>query len=188
MSEETENDLQPWQITASRYVLESPWMNVRADTCKTAEGATIDPFYVLEVPDFVHIVAFDSEGRMLMTRQYRHGNEDIHHEIPCGGVEPGDASPLAAAQRELLEETGCAGERFVELPMIYVNPARQNNRIYTFLAFDVKKVAEPKLDPSEKIEWKFVEVETVLDKLQRGEFPNSLLVSSVLMALSKQFH
>lgn len=163
-------------------------MDVRADVCETAEGAKIDPFYVLEVPDFVHIIAFDSEGRVLVTRQYRHGSGDIHWEIPCGGVEPEDASPLAAARRELLEETGCAGERFVELPTIYANPARQNNRVHAFLAFDVKKVAEPKFDPGERIEFRFMEVESVMEKVRRGEFPNALLIASLMMALSKQFH
>jgi len=188
MSEENNSELQPWRVTESRYVMESPWMNVRADTCVTAEGAKIDPFYILEVPDFVHIIAFDREGRLLITRQYRHGNEDIHYEIPCGGIEPGDASPLAAAQRELMEETGYAGREFVELPMIFVNPARQNNRIHTFLAFDVRKAGEPQHDPSEKIECRFMEVEAVLEKLRNGEFPNSLLVASLMMAVSKQFH
>ena len=184
----TDNELKPWRVTSSRYVLESPWMSVRADTCQTAEGATIDPFYVLEVPDFVHIIAFDREGRVLITRQYRHGNEDIHYEIPCGGVDADDASPLEAARRELLEETGYAGEQFVELPTIFVNPARQNNRIHTFLAFDVRKVTEPKRDPGEVIESRFMEVESVLEKLRNGEFPNSLLVASLMMAISKQFH
>ena len=188
MSRVTTNELEPWRILSSRYVVESPWMDVRADVCETAEGVRIDPFYVLELPDFVHIIPFDSEGRVLITRQYRHGNADIHYEIPCGGIESGDQSPLAAARRELLEETGCAGGRFVELPTIFVNPARQNNRIHTFLAYDVKKVAEPKDDPSEKIECKFVEVESIMEKLRHGEFPNALLVASLMMALSKQFH
>jgi 8-oxo-dGTP pyrophosphatase MutT (NUDIX family) len=187
-SEETAEGLKPWRVTASRYVLESPWMNVRADTCLTAEAATIDPFYVLEVPDFVHVVPFDRDGRLLITRLYRHGNGDIHHEIPCGGVESGDASPLSAAQRELLEETGCVAEDYVELPGIFVNPARQNNRIHTFVARNVRAVTAPKEDPGEKIEWRFMEVEQVLQLVAQGEFPNALLVASLMMVLSGRFH
>lgn len=187
-NEQSSTELKPWRVTASRYLVESPWMNLRADSCLTEEGAVIDPFYVLEAPDFVHILPFDSEGRLLVTRQYRHGNGDIHHEIPCGGVEAGDDSPLAAARRELLEETGCVGERFVELPQIFVNPARQNNRIHTFVAYNTRQVAEPKADPGEKIEWRFMEMDAVLEKLRAGEFPNALLVASLMMALSGRFH
>lgn len=188
MSEPADKGLQPWRVMKSRYVVKSPWMNLREDACETAEGVTIDPFYVLESVDFVHIVPFDREGHLLITRQYRHGNEDIHWEIPCGCVDPQDASPLAAAQRELLEETGCTAERYVELPKIYANPARQNNRIHTFLAFNAEVITEPAPDPSERIEFQFVEVAAVLEKVRQGEFPNALIVASVMMALSRQFH
>lgn len=163
-------------------------MSIRADVCETSDGVTLDPFYVMEAPDFVHIVPFDSQGRLLVTRQYRHGNTDIQWEIPCGMVDREDASPLAAAQRELLEETGCVGEKFVELPTIYANPMRQNNPVHSFLATGVTVAAEPAQDETENIRFEFMEVEAVLEHLRNGEFQNALLVASLLMALSKQFH
>ncbi|MGB0582208.1 MAG: NUDIX hydrolase, partial [Limisphaerales bacterium] len=98
------------------------------------------------------------------------------------------ASPLAAAQRELLEETGCTADKFVDLPMVYANPARQNNRLHTFLAQGVRVTSEQNLDAAESIEYEFVEVDVVLDWLREGRFQNALLVSSLLMALSQRFH
>lgn len=184
----TSSELQPWTVSESRHVVTSPWMNLRADVCETADGVKLDPFYVMEAPDWVHIVPFDSDDRLLVTRQYRHGNEQIQWEIPCGMVDEADASPLAAAQRELLEETGCTADKFVDLPMVYANPARQNNRLHTFLAQGVRVTSEQNLDAAESIEYEFVEVDVVLDWLREGRFQNALLVSSLLMALSQRFH
>lgn len=185
---EQKRELKPWSVTSSKQVVASPWLNLRADVCETGDGVTLDPFYVMEAPDWVHIVPFDHEGRLLVTRQYRHGNEQIQWEIPCGMVDESDPSPLAAAQRELHEETGCEGEEFIELPIVYANPARQNNRLHSYIATGVRVCGEQKLDATENIQFDFVEVEAVLEWLRQGRFPNALLVSSLMMALSKQFH
>lgn len=163
-------------------------MNIRADACETSDGIRIDPYYVMEAPDWVHIVPFDSAGRLLITRQYRHGNQDIQWELPCGMVDETDSSPLAAARRELLEETGCEGKEYSELPTIYANPMRQTNRIYGFVAHDVEIIAKPNQDESENIQFEFMEVDKVLQHLRDGQFPNALLVASLMMVLSKHFH
>lgn len=184
----SDEDLKPWEVISSKYLIESPWMNLRADVCETSTGVRLDPFYVMEAPDYIHIVPFDHEGRLLVTRQYRHGNASIQWEIPCGMVDEDDSSPLAAAQRELLEETGCTAEQYVELPKIYVNPMRQNNPIHSFVATGVTVTQAPSQDETEEILFEFVEVEAVLERLRQGQFQNSLLVSSLMMALSKQFH
>jgi len=180
--------MKPWSVSESKHVITSPWMNIRADVCETADGVTLDPFYVMEAPDWVHVVPFAGDGRLLVTRQYRHGNEQIQWEIPCGMVDASDPSPLAAAQRELREETGCEADEFIELPMVYANPARQNNRLHSYLAKGVRIAGEQRLDAAENIEYEFVEVEVALEWLREGRFQNALLVSSLMMALSGRFH
>lgn len=182
----TDKELLPWTIRSSDHIVQSPWMNLRADVCETAAGQVIDPFYVIESSDWVHIIPFDHEGRLLVTKQYRHGNQDIQWEIPCGCVD-GDEAPLAAAQRELLEETGCIAESYRELPAIFANPARQDNRIHAYLANGVTVQCEQKLDATEEIQFEFMEVQTVMEHIRRGRFQNALLVASLMMALSDHF-
>lgn len=183
----SDTELKPWTIKSSKHVIESPWMNIRADVCETADGLVIDPFYVMESMDWVHIVPFDHDGRLLVTRQYRHGNEEIQWEIPCGCIDPGE-EPLAAAQRELLEETGCTAESYHQLPTIYANPARQDNQIHAYRATGVAIQSHQKLDETEDIEFAFIEVEAALEHIRNREFQNALLVASLMMALSNQFH
>lgn len=178
-------ELKPWTVSDSKYLIEDRWLSMRADTCHTSSGVVVEPFYVMEVPNWVHIVALDEEGRLLVTRQYRHGSRPIHSEIPCGVIEADDPSPLDAAKRELLEETGCTAERFEALPTVFANPARQDNRIYTFLAHGARVVAEQANDDTEEIQFEFLPVDEVLAAIDRGEFSHSLLVSSVLTAMRR---
>ena len=90
----------PWTVTASKYLVQDKWLTVRADRCQTARGVTVDPYYVLEYPDWVQIVAFDADNRILVTQQYRHAAGSLCLELPCGIVEAADETPLAAARRE----------------------------------------------------------------------------------------
>ncbi len=175
----------PWKIKQSTYLLKDQWLTLRADTCETNEGVLIDPFYVFEKSDWANIVAFDSQGRILIVRQYRHGSQTICAEIPCGAIDDDDISPLEAAKRELLEETGCRAERFESLGPVYPNPARQTNRVYCFVAHDVEQVAEQNLDEVENIEFEFVELEILFKLIDSGEFCQSMHIASVFLALRK---
>jgi 8-oxo-dGTP pyrophosphatase MutT (NUDIX family) len=63
-----------------------------------------------------------------MIKQYRHGSKEVTLEIPGGLVDEND--PREAAQRELLEETGYAGDRVELLGFVNPNPAIFNNRCH----------------------------------------------------------
>ncbi|MCP4752161.1 MAG: NUDIX hydrolase [Proteobacteria bacterium] len=178
--------LDPWKTLKSRYIVDDEWLTLRADRCETAEGVIIDPFYVLEKNDWAHVVAFDSKDRILIVRQYRHGSATVCAEIPAGIVDNSDASPLEAAKRELLEETGCAAERYQEVKKTFANPARQNNFVHCFLAYDAKKVCEPCFDETENIESEFVGLDELFALIDSGEFSQAIHISSVFMALRKR--
>src|SRR4051794_40784446 len=120
--------LQPWTVLTSRHVHRDRWIAVRADECRSASGALIAPYYVLEYPDWVHVVALDHNDLLLLTRQYRQGDRSVSLELPCGTIDPSYSTPEAAARRELLEETGCTGT-FEPVGRFSPNPATHNNSI-----------------------------------------------------------
>ena len=105
----------PWKILSSRYLIRDEWMTLRADRCETSDGVILDPYYIQEGPDWVHVAAFNTEGELLIIWQYRHGSGVVGPELPCGCVDPGE-SPLQAVQRELLEETGCTAFEYTMFP------------------------------------------------------------------------
>jgi 8-oxo-dGTP pyrophosphatase MutT (NUDIX family) len=177
--------VRPWKITESRYVVRDRWMTLRADRCETATGQVIEPYYVQEPEDWIAVVAFDDQDRILLNKQYRHGAGLVITELPSGMVDRGE-DPALAASRELLEETGCKAEKWVALPVLSPNPARYANRFHGFMATGVHKVQEQQLDESEEIEFEFWEVGEVLGLIDAGGFLQSMHVAAVMMALRRR--
>lgn len=97
-----------WEIIGSDYLLKTKWLTVRKDHVRMPSGQEMDDYYVLEYPDWINVIAITKEGKFVIERQYRHGTQSIDYELCAGTIEKGE-SPLGAAQRELLEETGYAG-------------------------------------------------------------------------------
>src|SRR5215475_10159098 len=154
-----EGAVKPWIVVDCRLIHADRWIRLRSDACLTASGVSIAPYYVLEYPDWIHIVAVDNNGRVIVTCRYRHAAERICCELPCGSVEEGDRDPIEAAKRELFEETGCASEPYRVLSELSSNPAAHTNRIFGVLALGAKKIGEPKPDRTETIRVEHLSVE-----------------------------
>ena len=85
-------------------------------------------------------VAIASHNEVVLVRLYRHGMQQTVLEIPSGGVEASDISVLAAARRELLEETGYGGGMFVETGRLSPNSANHANTVHCFLATEIEQI------------------------------------------------
>jgi len=141
-------------------------------------------FFVLEGNDWVNVVALTSAGEIVLVRQYRAGTESVTLEIPGGGVEDGE-TPLAAAQRELREETGYTASRWRELGMVHPNPAVQANRCTSFLAEDAVPTGELDQDAGEDLSVELRPATSVGELVRSGEITHGLvLVAFHLWGLS----
>ena len=127
-----------WTVIRSRYVLRDLWLTVRADDCVTPRGAILAPYYIVERPDFVAILALDRDDQVILVRQYRHGLGTMSLELPGGVMDAGEADPIAVARRELSEETGYWGGSFRPLVALGVQPASASNRAHLVLAEGVE--------------------------------------------------
>ncbi len=156
-------------------------MTMRADTCETSQGTIVAPYYVQESEDWVQVLAFNSAKQVLVTWQYRHGDGKIYSEIPCGCIDA-DETPLQAAKRELVEETGCVAEQYIALPPFSPNSARQNNRVHSFIALETHLKQATSFDEAEEIESKFVSMEQLLSWIASGEFSQGLHIGTLFLA------
>ncbi len=178
--------MQPWRVLSSKLLLRDRWIDLRADHCINAAGVEIAPYYVLTYADWVHVVAITADDCLVLVEQYRHGAGSAFLELPGGVIDPGDASPLAAGERELREETGFAATSWRPVSSLHANPAIQTNRVHTVLATDAVQVGEPALEGSEAgMALRLVPVATVLAGLQNGLLGQSMQVGGVLLALAK---
>lgn len=176
-------DLPPWQVEASRYVIDDRWLRVRADDCVTEEGVRIAPFFVSEPPDWVIVVAIDADGNLLLVDQYRHGWGVTSRELPTGGVDPDDVDPIAAGRRELLEETGHGGGAWRLVGTLAPNPATQSNRCFTVLATGVTKLGDPEDQPTERLRLLRVSVAEALNLARTGGIVQAMHVAALATAL-----
>ncbi len=165
--------LVPWRVAASRVTYADRWIRLRSDTCIGADGTVIDPYHVLELPDWVNVVALTADSRrLLLVREYRHGYGRIITGLVSGTVERADGGAAeaaeAAARRELEEETGYRGGLFLPVLTAYANPANQTNRITSFLALDVEPGGQANPDQSEALELESADLAEVLVALREG--------------------
>jgi 8-oxo-dGTP pyrophosphatase MutT (NUDIX family) len=147
----TKDALRPWTADSSRVLVDSPWIRLRAERCVTQRGAVLDPFFLLDYPEWVHIAAFDEEDRLLLVRQYRHGARQMTLELPGGVMDPDESDPLVAGARELLEETGHVAEKLTHLARLSPNPSSHTNGLHILLATGAEPRQELKLDATEDV-------------------------------------
>ncbi len=173
-----------WTVERSRYIVrDEPWLSIREEACRTASGHPIDPFFVLEYPDWINVVAITDDDRVPVVRQYRHGVGRQVLEIPSGVIDRRDRSPEAAARRELLEETGFEARRWHRVAELSANPSTHANTTFCFLATGARRVAEPRLDPGEELELELLPLAELLERARRGELLQSLHVAGLSLAL-----
>lgn len=176
------NDPLDWTLLSSEYLFRDAWLTARRDRCLTPGGVLVDPYYVLEYPDWVNAVAFTREGKILMVRQYRHALGKVVLEIPGGCMEPADANPEAAMRRELLEETGHVFKEVQFLGSVSANPSTSTNLTHMYLATGGEKVAELHLDPNEELELLEMSPQEVMDALGQRRILQSLHASCLFYA------
>ncbi len=102
--------MKPWKLLDTEYLVDAPWLKVAKEKCELPNGKIIDDFYTLWQPDWVLILARTTEGKWVMTEQYRHGTGKITLEFPAGIIDKGE-TPEQAALRELQEECGYGIEK-----------------------------------------------------------------------------
>lgn len=109
-----------------------------------------ETFEMLRRPDTVIVIAVNDDGRIVTVHEQQPDGIERFDYAPSGRVDPTDESTLAAAKREMKEETGM---EFADWSLIEVNQPEPKIEwfIHIYLAQDLTSKGEPKHDAGEKI-------------------------------------
>ena len=120
----------------SRSIFKGRAFNVRVDTVLDVSGNETTR-EIVEHAECVAVVPVDSNGDILLVRQFRKAIEKDLLEIPAGGIDPGE-DPETAVKRELQEEIGMLPGKVTRLAGYYSSPGFCTEYLYLFLAEDLK--------------------------------------------------
>lgn len=143
------NKLPKWKTTSSKYIVHDRWLKLRADSCTTPTGHEINPFYVMEYPDWASCLVLSDDNEATLLRHYRHGIDAYVLELVALTIDNGE-TPETAARRELEEEIGLVNAEVHLVGTSYPNPAMLTNKHFSFVAlggtFGGNKQFEPGAD------------------------------------------
>ena len=167
-----------WPLLSSEALGSFKVFSVRRESFVSPRTGKPHPFYVLDCPDWVNVIALTDRDEVILVRQFRAGTRSVTLEIPGGGVEAQDGSALVAARRELREETGHAARSWKRLGVVHPNPAFQSNRCTTYLARGCRRVGDLIPDAGEDLAVELVPLRRIPDLIGRKRITHSLVIAA----------
>lgn len=136
---------------------------------------------IIRHPGAVAMIPFTDEGKMVLVRQFRKPLDRTVVEIPAGKLDATDTNPLAAAKRELEEETDYQATNWEKIVTMYPTPAYLDEKFTIYLAEGLKKVDNPlPLDEDEFVEVIEVSYEEALALKNTGEICDAKTLYALL--------
>lgn len=175
-----------WKTLASHYIIRRPWLTARRDEVMLPDGRINSEYYVLEYPSWVNILAITENDEYVMVRQFRHGLGVVETELCAGVVEEGE-EPIAAARRELLEETGYGEGEWSLNDVVCANPGSQNNLTYCYIARGVRPVSAQHLDATEDVEVIKLSRAELIRLMKSGDLKQALMLCSLWKYFAENF-
>ena len=167
-----------WKQLSTRTVWENDWMAVREDEVINPGGGRNLYGHIHFKNRAVAIVPLDDDGNTWLVGQQRYTLGEWSWELPMGGA-PLDEEPLAAARRELREETGLTARDWSELMRLHTSNSITDEFGIVFVARDLT-AGEPQFEETEDLEIRKLPLAEAVAMARRGEITDAISVAALL--------
>jgi ADP-ribose pyrophosphatase len=168
----------PWKRISSRLVYANPWIRLREDQVISPTG-TPGIYGVVEARIAVGVVALTDTNELYMVGQHRYPTDCYSWEIPEGGAEESE-TPLEAAQRELLEETGLVAASWESIGgEVHLSNCFTAERAHLFFARTLT-LGEAAPDETELLSVKKVGIREAIQMVEQGQVSDGLTIIAIL--------
>ena len=175
--------MKPWKTLTRSVILDhSKFLTVENHTVELPDGRIIKDWPWVITPNFANIVAMTEDDQFLCFRQTKYAIEDSTLAVVGGYLEP-DEEPMAAAQRELHEETGYEATDWIDLGHYPVDGNRGAGVAHMYLARGAHHVAAPHADDLEEQELLTLSRDGLQVAYASGQFKILSHVACVALAL-----
>lgn len=171
--------IKPWQRISSTPIGNFRIFTMRSDKKISPRTGKEHDFVILDSVNWVNVIALTPDDQLVMIEQYRHGSNTVELEIPGGMMDAGDTSPVAAAVRELREETGYEGGRARVLGEAFPNPAIQSNTCFTVLVENCHCLHPVEFDHGEDLVTRLVPAADVPKLVGEEQIKHTLVVTAL---------
>jgi ADP-ribose pyrophosphatase len=161
-------------------VYRNAWIRVREDRV-VRPGGSEGIYGVVTTGRAVGVLPFVDRDHVLLVRQRRYVTGAVTWEMPTGGAHA-DEAPAAAAQRELVEETGLRARRLAPVTTFVSSKSILDETAHLFVGWDLEEgdgTAGP--DPTEVIECRHVPFDEAVHLVVSGEVVDAMTVIAVLL-------
>lgn len=171
----------PAEVTSSERVFEGRVWDIRRDEFDFAGHPVVREY--TDHPGAVAVLAIDDQDRVLLINQYRHPVGLRDWELPAGLLDVAGEAPIAAARRELAEETDLVAEHWSELITFHTSPGGSNETLHVFEARGILPTeAFARTEEEAEIVLRWAPLDEVVDAVLEGRLSNSILIIAVLAA------
>jgi 8-oxo-dGTP pyrophosphatase MutT (NUDIX family) len=178
MENKPQNQMNPWKKLGSQMIYENPWIHL-------TEYKVITPAGTEGIYGKVHfkniaigIIAIDKDDNTYLVGQYRFPLDLYSWEIPEGGC-PEGTDWLAAAKRELKEETGFEANTWTEILKMHVSNSVSDEFAVVYVAEDL---TAGEATPEETEDLKVIKMpfQQAVDWVMEGKITDSISVAAIL--------
>ena len=171
----------PFELIKSETLFQGRVFKFRRDHLKTPDGRETK-LDIIEHGGSVVIIPIDTDGNMLLVRQYRHAAGCDLLELPAG-TRDGNEPFEECAAREIREETGMQAGKLEKVGEFFLAPGYSTEFMAVYLATEL---SHNPLDPDadEFLSVEKMPVKDVFEKVRHSDMPDAKSLAALLVARS----